>query len=108
MNRTWLNNVSRVENSSTLAELGASRLEETIRAAGLRDAAIGTGIAVDKLLALTGQLASVQIANVVLPTPQEDAQRRAIDAKLDEITALLNAPAPAQTLGSGERSSQNP
>ena len=82
-----------------VAELGASRMEETIGAAGLRDAAIGTGIAVDKMLALTGQLPSVQIANVVLPTPEEDAARRAIDAKLDEITALLREPHPdaAQT-----------
>jgi hypothetical protein len=77
-----------------VAELGASRMEETIGAAGLRDAAIGTGIAVDKLLALTGQLPSVQIANVVLATPQEDAERRAIDARLDEITALLQEPRP--------------
>jgi hypothetical protein len=75
-----------------VAELGASRMEETIGAAGLRDAAIGTGIAVDKMLALTGQLPSVQIANVVLPSPEEDAARRAIDAKLDEITALLREP----------------
>jgi hypothetical protein len=37
-----------------VAELGASRMEETIGEASLRDAAIGTGIAVDKLLALTG------------------------------------------------------
>jgi hypothetical protein len=73
-----------------VAELGASRMEETIGAAGLRDAAIGTGIAVDKMLALTGQLPSVQIANVILPTPEEDARRRAIDAKLDEITRWLN------------------
>src|SRR5437667_7362348 len=72
-----------------VAELGASRMEETIGAASLRDAAIGTGIAVDKMLALTGQLPSVQIANVILPTPEEEARRRAIDAKLDEITAKL-------------------
>jgi hypothetical protein len=31
-------------------------MEETIGAAELRDAAIGTGIAVDKMLAVTGQL----------------------------------------------------
>jgi len=72
-----------------VAELGASRMEETIGKAGLRDAAIGTGIAVDKMLALTGQLPAVQIANVILPTPEEDARRRAIDAKLDEITRRL-------------------
>ena len=72
-----------------VAELGASRMEETIGAASLRDAAIGTGIAVDKMLALTGQLPSVQIANVILPTPEEEARRPAIDAKLDEITRRL-------------------
>ena len=74
-----------------VAELGAARMEETIGAAGLRDAAIGTGIAVDKMLALTGQLPLVQIANVIMPTPEERAERRAIDAKLDEITRRLAA-----------------
>jgi hypothetical protein len=56
-----------------VAELGASRMEETIGKAGLRDAAIGTGIAVDKMLALTGQTPSlnVNIANIPLPTPEE-------------------------------------
>src|SRR5437773_9194244 len=72
-----------------VAELGASRMEETIGAAGLRDAAIGTGIAVDKMLALAGQLPVVQIANVIMPTPEERAQREAIDQKLDEITRRL-------------------
>jgi hypothetical protein len=52
------------------AELGASRMEETIGEAGLRDAAIGTGIAVDKMLALTGQTpVGIQIANIQMPTP---------------------------------------
>ena len=74
-----------------VAELGAARMEETIGAAGLRDAAIATGIATDKMLALTGQLPLVQIANVVLPTPEQDAQRQAIDRKLDEITRRLAA-----------------
>src|SRR5436309_8378831 len=40
---------------SKVAELGAARMEEKIGKAGLRDATIGTGIAVDKTLALTGQ-----------------------------------------------------
>jgi hypothetical protein len=74
---------------SNVAELGASRTEETIGKAGLRDATIGTGVAVDKLLALTGQMASLQIANIVLPTPEEDAQRQAIHDRLDEIAARL-------------------
>jgi hypothetical protein len=53
------------------AELGAGRMEETIGKASLRDAAIGTGIAVDKMLALTGQLPSTNIAIINMHTPQE-------------------------------------
>lgn len=37
----------------------------------------------------------VQIANVTLPTPEQDAKRKATDISLDEISALLNAPHPA-------------
>src|SRR5215467_13330118 len=44
---------------SNVAELGAARMEETIAEAGLRDAAIGTGIAIDKIQALTGQMPAV-------------------------------------------------
>jgi Helix-turn-helix domain of resolvase len=69
---------------SNVAELGASRMEETIGKASLRDAAIGTGIAVDKMLALTGQTLTVQIANIVMPSAEErakiDASHRALDA----------------------------
>jgi hypothetical protein len=46
------------------------------------------GVSVDKMLALTGQLPSVQIA-VVMPTPEERAELRAVDAKLDEIARRL-------------------
>src|SRR5262245_37439356 len=68
-----------------VAELGAARMEETIGKAGLRDAAIGTGIAVDKMLALTGHTAALQIVNIPLPTPEERAERDAIHRKLDAI-----------------------
>src|SRR5262245_34889094 len=44
---------------ANVAELGAERMEETIGKAGLRDAAIGTGIAADKMLAMTDQTASL-------------------------------------------------
>ena len=74
---------------SNVAELGASRMEETISKASLRDAAIGTGVAVDKVLALTGQISSVQIANIVMPTPEERAERSAMHAKLDAIARRL-------------------
>jgi transposase-like protein len=77
---------------ANVAELGAERMEETIGAASLRDAAIGTGIAVDKMLALTGQQPCVQIANLVMPTEEERAERRAVHARLDAIARRLAAP----------------
>jgi hypothetical protein len=55
----------------------------------LRDAAIGTGIAVDKMLALTGQTPSLQIANIVMPTEQEREERRQVHARLDAIARRL-------------------
>src|SRR5436305_7897660 len=68
-----------------VAELGAARMEETIGEAGLRDAAIGTGIAVDKMLALTGQMPSINIANIPMPSAEEIAERKSIHAKLSAI-----------------------
>jgi hypothetical protein len=35
---------------------------------------------------------ALQIANIVLPTPEEDAQRQAIHDKLDEIARKLREP----------------
>src|SRR6476646_8169718 len=52
---------------SNVAELGVSRMEEKISKASLRDASIGTGIAVDKMLALQGQSPAVQVAVVNMP-----------------------------------------
>ena len=78
---------------SNVAELGAARMEETIGKAGLRDAAIGTGVAVDKMLALTGQMPAVQIANVIMPSDADRQERRQLHDKLDAIAARLNAPA---------------
>jgi hypothetical protein len=80
---------------ANVAELGAARMEETIGKAGLRDASIGTGIAVDKMLALTGQTPMVQIANIVMPSEEERAERRAIDDKLDAIARRLMEAQPA-------------
>ena len=69
---------------ANVAELGAERMEQTIGKASLRDAAIGTGIAVDKMLALMGQMPTVQIANIVMPSAEErakiDASHRALNA----------------------------
>ncbi len=65
-------------------------MEETIGKASLRDAAIGTGIATDKMLALTGQTAPVlQIANSVLSTAEKERERRERHAKLDAIPRKL-------------------
>jgi hypothetical protein len=74
-----------------VATLGSERMVETIGKAGLRDAAIGTGIAVDKMLALTGQMPAVQIANIVMPSAEErakiDASHRALDAIARRLAA---------------------
>ena len=57
---------------ANVAELGAGRMEETVGKVGCRDAAIVTGIATDKMLALTGQSpVGIQIANIRMPTPEE-------------------------------------
>jgi hypothetical protein len=57
---------------ASVAELGAARMEETIGKAKLRDAAIGTGIAVDKMCQLTDKAApNMNIAIVSMPTPEE-------------------------------------
>ena len=72
-----------------MATVGAERMSEKIGKAGLRDAAIGTGVAVDKMLALTGQTPALQIANIVMPSEEERAERRAIHARLDAIAAKL-------------------
>ena len=74
---------------ANVAELGAGRMEETIRDASLRDATIGTGVAIDKVLALTGQMPAVNIANIWMPSEEERAQMRETDRKLDAITARL-------------------
>src|SRR5262249_52729591 len=50
-----------------VAERGAERMEDTISNASFRDTAIGTGIAVDKMLALSGQLPHVPV--IMMPTP---------------------------------------
>jgi len=73
-----------------VATVGAERMSEKIGKAGLRDATIGTGVAVDKLLALTGQTPLVQIANISMPSEEERAERRALHARLDAIAARIN------------------
>jgi len=72
-----------------VATVGAERMSEKIGKASLRDAAIGTGVAVDKMLALTGQMPAVQIANVIMPSEADRDERRQLHDKLDAIARRL-------------------
>jgi hypothetical protein len=72
-----------------VATVGAERISEKIGKASLRDAAIGTGIAVDKMLALTGETPAIQIANLILPSEAEREERRLVHARLDAIARRL-------------------
>lgn len=72
-----------------VAELVAGRMEETIGETSLRDATIGTGVAIDKILALTGQMPAVNIANIWMPTKAERQANYETDHKLDQIVARL-------------------
>jgi hypothetical protein len=74
-----------------VAEMSAERMEELCGKACLRDAGISAGIATDKILALTGQMPAVNIANIWVPSEEEREEMRATDRKLDEITARLRA-----------------
>src|SRR5215472_4122294 len=81
-----------------VAELGASRMEETIGKASFRDTAIGTGIAVDKMLALTGEVPLVAV-QVNIPSAEERAKMDDTDRKLDAIAARLQAWSDEDTAG---------
>ena len=71
--------------------MSAERMEELCGKANLRDAGISAGIATDKMLALTGQMPGVNIANIWVPSEEEREQMRETDRKLDAITARLLA-----------------
>jgi hypothetical protein len=77
---------------SDVATLGTERMTHTIGKASLRDATIGTGVAVDKLLALSGQT-PVAVGVVVMPSEAEREERRRLDARLDAIAKRLTSPA---------------
>jgi hypothetical protein len=79
---------------ANVAELGAGRMEETVGKAGCRDDAIVTGIATDKMLALGQTPVGIQIANIQMPTPEQDEARRRSHHALDEITRLLHKQEP--------------
>jgi hypothetical protein len=74
-----------------VAEMSAERMEALCGKANLRDAGVSAGIATDKMLALTGQTALVNIANIRIPSEEERQRDYETDRKLDEITARLRA-----------------
>jgi hypothetical protein len=73
-----------------VAEIAGERMEELAGKASLRDAGTTAGIATDKMLALTGQTpATIQFANIVMPSEAEREERRLVDARLDAIARRL-------------------
>ena len=72
---------------SNIAEIGGANVERKIGEASVRDAIIGTGVAVDKMLALTGQSPAVQIANCVCLTKKNAPSAVRLHDRLDEIAA---------------------
>ena len=74
---------------SNIAEIGGANVERKIGKASVRDAIIGTGVAIDKMLALTGQTpVGIQIANIQPPTPEQDEARRRAHHALAGITRI--------------------
>ena len=78
-----------ISNLADVAEIGSERMLAKIGGASLRDATIGTGVSVEKLLLLQGQLPGVQVAVVNMPSEADREAQRAIDAKLDAIARRL-------------------
>jgi len=74
---------------SNIAEICGATVERKIGKASVRDAIIGTGVAIDKMLALTSQMPSTSIVNFPIPSAEERAELNAIDRKLDAIAAKL-------------------
>jgi hypothetical protein len=74
---------------SNIAEIGGANVERKSCKASVRDAIIGTGVAIDKMLALTSQTPIINIVNLPMPSAEERAELTAIDRKLDAIAARL-------------------
>jgi sugar-specific transcriptional regulator TrmB len=77
---------------ANVAQLSAERVEQKVGQASVRDAIIGSGVAVDKMLALLGQTPNVQVAIVNMPSELERAERRQMHDKLDDIAKRLALP----------------
>jgi hypothetical protein len=83
---------------ANVAEIGAERMEEMIGKASLHDPTIATGVATDKVIALTSQTPSINIVNIPMPSAEERAELNAIDRKLDAIAAKVKAAQAAKLL----------
>src|SRR5215469_10758435 len=59
---------------ANVAEIGAERMEEMIGKASLHDTTIATGVATDKVIALTSQTPSINIVNIPMPSAEERAE----------------------------------
>ena len=67
-------------------------MEEMIGKASLHDTTIATGVATDKVIALTSQTPSINIVNIPMPSAEERAEMNAIDRKPDAFAAMLRGP----------------
>src|SRR4029077_19370263 len=91
---------------ANVAEIGAERMEEMIGNTSLHDTTIATGVATDKVIALTSQTPSINIVNVPMPSAEERAELTAIDSKLDAIAAKLKASSVVKPQPARERAFQ--
>ena len=75
---------------SNIAEIGGANVERKIGKASVRDAIIGTGVAIDKMLALTGERpVGIQIANIRMPRLKSVRKRIERITRLTKITRML-------------------
>jgi hypothetical protein len=73
---------------SDLASVATGRAHDTVKKASFRDAIVGAGISVDKILALTGTTAP-SVGVVVMPSDTDREERRQLHDKLDAIARRL-------------------
>jgi hypothetical protein len=78
-----------------VATKAAEQMECKVPRGSLRDVTVAMGVSTDKVLALQGQTpVGIQIANIQMPTPEQDEARRRAHHALDEITRLLHKQEP--------------
>jgi hypothetical protein len=83
-----------------VATKAAEQMECKVPRGSLRDVTVAMGVSTDKVLALQGQSPiGIQIANIRMPTPEEQEETRRAHHALDEITRLLSGPRPLSPEG---------